>query len=124
MRNPMIELPALVFLLFFSWFPSARALDVDDLAELVGYTMVAFSNVRGDFEGADFDKPVALDNRMVFEFTTYNYAYAYRPAVAVFARTLTPEEIQRFGGKNIPKKPITLYKLVIEDDVYDVRRIR
>jgi hypothetical protein len=81
--------------------------------DLVGYTCIDCSNVVGDFEGADFDKPIKLDNGMVFEFQEYNYTYSYRPEVAVFYKQLS------YGGRNY-----NLYKLLIEDDIYDVVRIR
>jgi hypothetical protein len=92
---------------------SAHAIEVDDLDELEGFTLVVKSTVVGDFEGADFDKLVKLDNGMVFEFQSYNYEYAYRPSAAVFARAL------KYQGK-----AVSLYKLVIEDTIYDVMRIR
>jgi len=79
----------------------------------VGYTAGASTNVVGEFEGADFDKPVKLDNGMIFEFTEYNYTYSYRPDVIVFARAAT------FQGRSV-----TLYKFMIEDELYDARRVR
>ena len=39
-----------------------------DREEIVGYLAVASTNVVGDFEGADFDKLVELDNGMIFRF--------------------------------------------------------
>ena len=82
-------------------------------AKLVGYTAIVSTHVVGEFEGADFDKPVKLDNGMIFEFTEYNYTYSYRPDVIVFARAAT------FQGRSV-----TLYKLMIEDELYDARRVR
>jgi hypothetical protein len=84
-----------------------------DVCDLEGYTCIVCTNVVGEFEGADFDKPVKLDNGMIFEFNEYNYTYSYRPEVAVFASTL-----------NYQSKRLTVYKLWIEDEVYDVTRIR
>jgi hypothetical protein len=84
-----------------------------DACDLVGYTCIDCSNVVGDFEGADFDKPIKLDNGMVFEFQEYNYTYSYRPEVAVFYKQVS------YGGRNY-----NLYKLLIEDEIYDVVRIR
>jgi len=87
--------------------------DAADLSQIVGYTAVTSTNVAGDFEGADVDKLVKLDNGMIFEFTEYNYSYSYRPDVVVFARVTT------FQGRSV-----TLYKLMIEDELYDARRVR
>lgn len=120
-RFAITILAALSF--FFAQTP-ATALDAHDLEDLLGYTMVAHTNVKGDFEGADFDKLVALDNGMIFEFSTYSYTYAYRPAVAIFARTVSPDELRRRGIPNVSARPITLYKLVIDEEIYDVTRIR
>ena len=87
--------------------------DASDLSEIVGYSAIVSTNVSGEFEGADFDKPVKLDNGMIFEFTEYNYTYSYRPDVIIFARSTT------FQGRSM-----TLYKLLIEDELYDVTRVR
>ena len=95
----------------------------DTLSELVGYTIIAASNVRGDFEGASTDKPVKLDNGMVFEFTEDEYAYSYRPSAVVFARVISIEELSKLLKKPATR-PITPYKLVVEDEIYDVRRIK
>jgi hypothetical protein len=95
--------------------PRARAIDADEFDELEGYTVLACTHATGELEGADFDKPVKLDNGMIFEFQTYSYFYDYRPAVVVFAQTV------QYQGKSL-----TLYKLVIadENEVFDVIRIR
>jgi len=87
--------------------------DAAKLAEIVGYTAIAASNVTGQFEGADFDKPVKLDNGMIFEFHEYNYSYSYRPDVIVFARSGTSQGTS-----------VTLYELLIEDELYSVSRLR
>ena len=39
--------------------------DVNDLNELLGYTVIAVTNVDGTFDGADFGKLVKLDNGIV-----------------------------------------------------------
>jgi len=102
---------------------TALALDASDLEQLLGYTMISASNVDGDFEGADFDKVVKLENGMIFQFTEYNYSYAYRPDVAVFAKEVTLRPTNAKGAQSVPKR-IVIYKLVIDDDIYDVRRVR
>jgi hypothetical protein len=94
----------------------AHAIEPSELAQLVGYTIIDSSSVTGDFEGADFDKVVKLDNGMIFEFQSYDYFYAFRPEVVIFAKKVTLST-----GKDFIN-----YKLVIEDgdEVYDVIRIR
>src|SRR5439155_3151133 len=91
----------------------AASCDASGLSQIVGYTALTSTNVAGDFEGADYDKPVKLDNGMIFEFTEHNYTYSYRPDVIVFARAAT------FQGRSV-----TMYKLLIEDELYDARRVR
>ena len=88
------------------------ALEADDLCQLEGYTIVACTNVVGEFEGADFDKLVELDNGMIFRFQEYNYTYAYRPSCTICARMI------EYEGKEL-----LLYMLVIEDEVYSVTRV-
>ena len=71
------------------------------------------SNVAGDFEGADFDKQVRLDNGMNFEFSENNYSYSYRPEVVILSRTAINQ------GRSV-----TIYKLLIDDELYDATRLR
>lgn len=92
---------------------SVYALDAGDFSEVVGYVVLETTNVKGTFNGAEHDKLVALDNGMIFEFAEYQYAYAYRPDVVVFAKKVT------YQGRDL-----ILYKLLIEDDFYDVRRVK
>lgn len=101
-----------------------QALEADDFTDLEGFTIIEVTTVEGDFEGADFDKPVLLDNGMIFEFTEYNYTYSYRPTVVIFARIFSIEELRRLKLRSTPTKPITLYKLLIEDELYDASRVR
>lgn len=90
-----------------------RQCAADDLEEIVGYLAVTASNVAGDFEGADFDKTVKLDNGMIFEFQEYKYSYSYRPRVIVFATSVT-----------VATGKVAVYKLLIDDELYDVTRVR
>src|SRR5262245_56629968 len=53
-------------LLLLAYGTCATALDADDLSALVGYTIVAATNVDGEFEGAEFGKLVKLENGMMF----------------------------------------------------------
>ncbi len=50
---------------------------------------------------------------MIFQFNEYNYSYSYRPDVAVLAKKVT------FGGKSL-----IIWKLIIEDEIYDVVRVK
>ena len=94
---------------------TSETLDVDSLGELIGYTILAASTVSGDFDGADYDKLVKLDNGMTFEFEEYSYSYSYRPAAVVLGKAI---DIPGAGRRTV------IYKLVVDDEIYDVRRIR
>ena len=100
-------------IILFTSFKTESRNTIDDLCELVGYTCIDCSNVVGDFEGADFEKLVKLDNGMIFEFNEYNYSYSYRPEVAIFAME-----------RNYKGESHIMYKLVIEDEIYDCFRLR
>lgn len=110
MRQKKLIVVGLACLLFACFSSSVYALDADDLTELVGYTIIASSSVVGNFEGADYDELVELDNGMIFRFREYNYSYSYRPTAIVFAYAYSDS--------------IILYKLVIDDELYDVDRVR
>lgn len=84
-----------------------------DLCDIVGYTCLTCTNVVGEFEGADYEKIIKLENGMIFEFNEYNNAYAYQPEVAVFYNQFM------YGGREL-----TTYKLWIEEEMYDVTRIK
>lgn len=123
-RTLRMSVAGIIFVGFLCMSRSVVALDADDFSELVGFTIVATTNVTGDFEGADFDKQVALDNGMIFTFSTYSYTYSYRPSAVILARTFTIDEMRHLGVKPLPTQPITTYKLIIDDEIYDVRRVR
>jgi hypothetical protein len=78
----------------------ADSISIDELSRVVGYTVLAITQARGSFDGADYDKAIALDNGWVFEFREYGYSYAYRPEVVIFGK----------GSQ---------YKLLINGHVYD-----
>jgi hypothetical protein len=113
-------LPALALSLFVCC--SALGIDADS-TELEGYTLVANTRVTGQFEGADPDKPVALDNGMIFNLSGYSYTYSYAPRVAIFAITYTAEQARQMGIKDATG-PMTLYKLLIKEKFYRAFRLR
>ena len=85
---------------------------------------MAATHVDGSFEGADYDRPVLLDNGLLFKFRTYHYHYAYHPQAIVLAQQTTADELRKMGLKPLSEKPLTTYKLIIDDEVYDVSRVR
>jgi hypothetical protein len=100
------------------------SIDTDKLADLVGYTIVAATHVDRSFEGADYDKPVLLGNGWLFKFSSYHYHYAYHPSAIVLAKLTTADELRKMGIKPVSEQPIATHKLIIDDDVYDVNRVR
>jgi TonB family protein len=70
-------------------------------------SLIAESYVKGSFEGSD--KPIVLDNGMIFEASNYHYHYAYHPEATVL--------VTRFRG-------VALYKVIIDDEIYDCHRLR
>lgn len=111
MKAKTLAITALVALVFAT--TAFARLKARDFRKLVGYTVIEITNVVGNFEGADFDKPVVLDNGMVFKFNEYNYSYSYRPDVVVMAKKVT-----------VGKDSALLWKLIIEDELYDVTRVK
>lgn len=70
-------------------------------------SLVAETHVKDSFEGSD--KPIVLDNGMIFEASNYHYHYAYRPEATVL--------VTRFRG-------VALYRIIIDDEIYDCHRLR
>jgi len=87
--------------------------DADDLCDLEGFTVVECTNVNGDFDGADVGKAVTLANGMIFTFETVSVEVDIDPAAVLLARRVT------YQGRQV-----TVYKLLIDDEVYDVMRVR
>jgi hypothetical protein len=84
----------------------------DDICDLDGYTMIACTSAEGEVEG-ESGEIIKLYNGMIFELEDYNYNYSYSPDVGIFARELS-----------LSGKEVVVYKLVIEDEIYDASRIR
>ena len=101
----------------------ASAIDASELSEYVGYTVLAFTHVDGDFDGADFDKRVRLENGWVFEFSVHQDRHAYRPDVIVLAKRYTAADLARLGV-HTSIASIVHYILLIGGESYSVQRIR
>lgn len=103
---------------------SAFALDAGDFGEVEGYTVITTTQVDGEFHGAEHDRPVILQNGMIFKFTEYSYSYSYSPDVVVFAQHHSADDLKKMGIRNPPVRGITNYKLLIDDEFYDAGRVR
>ena len=120
-----MKIPAAIvsFMLLLTNIASADSISVSKLSKVVGYTVLEVTQARGSFDGADYGKPIALDNGWIFEFREYGYSYAYRPDVVVFAKRVSDEELRRSGLKP-SATPMILYKLLIDGEFYDASRVR
>ena len=106
----------LIALLCLGTFSSgAIALDAGDFADLVGFTVVASSRLKGDYYGAAPGNPIVLENGMRFSFSVPFSTYSYRPAAVVFARL----DAARAGEAPSPGA----YKVLVQDKFYSARRI-
>lgn len=92
---------------------TASAMDVSDFRGVVGYTVVAVTQVSHSFEGCDFDKPIRFDNGWTLTCSSFGYSFAFRPDAAIFAR-----EFSHGGTRYLS------IKVLIDDDFYDMRPIR
>ena len=91
---------------------SNRADLSDDICDLDGYTMIGCSSTEGEVNG-ESGEIIKLYNGMIFELNDYHYNYSYSPDVGIFATKFD------YQGKSH-----LMYKLVIEDEIYDAGRIR
>ncbi len=91
----------------------AAALDAADLGRLVGFTIVAYTSVKGEYAGAAAKAPVELENGMAFQLSATFSTYAYRPRAVVFAKS-----------ENSPAGNTTTYRLLVENELYEAKRIR
>jgi hypothetical protein len=92
---------------------SAKAIDASDFDDLVGYTIVAVTQVNDEFEGCDHDKRIRFDNGWTLTCSEYSYSYAYRPDAVIFA-------------KSFPYRGTTYWmlKALIDDEFYDMEPVR
>ena len=90
----------------------AFALDASDFNGMEGWTVAAVTNVRGDFEGCDFDKRVRFDNGWTLTCSTYSYSYAYHPDAVIFAKSVT-----------VRGRAYWMVKALIDGELYDMELI-
>lgn len=92
---------------------SSMAIDASDFDDLLGYTIVAVTQVQDEFEGCDHDKRIRFDNGWTLTCAEYSYSYAYRPDAVIFA-------------KSFPFKGATYWmlKALIDDEFYDMEPVR
>lgn len=91
---------------------SARAFDASDFSGMEGWTIAAVTQVRGEFEGCDFDRTIRFDNGWRLTCSEYSYSYSYRPDAVIFAKTI------QLRGRSY-----WMVKALIDDEFYDMAPI-
>lgn len=89
------------------------AFDTSDFDDVLGYTVVAVTQVEDDFEGCDFDKKIRFDNGWTLTCSSYSYSYSYRPDAVLFAKTLVYRGVNYWA-----------IKVIIDDEIYDMQPVR
>lgn len=101
--------------------PVAWADLADELEDLVGYTIVDSKTIagwyddddkgEGSFEGCEHGRIIVFTDNKKLTCAEYGYQYVYRPTAIIL-------------GKEISYRGQSFYdfKMVVEDEVYDMRR--
>jgi hypothetical protein len=123
MRMGRLLLAGAVAVALLGGSPDLGAIEPDQFDELVGFTVLAATEISGVADGDDESSVVQLANGMRYDLGEDANACRYEPT-AVFALTLDPAQMKRLKPQSKAKVPVTLYKLLIEDQLYDAYRIR
>jgi len=96
----------------FAMLLMAKTVDANcssELTNLEGYTIIAATQVEGDFEGCDFDKVIRFTDGKRLRCSSYSYTYAYMPDAIIFGKRST-----------VQGKSFLSIKVLIEDEVFDM----
>lgn len=109
----------MIFSLLFA--TNAFAGLADELDPLIGYTIIDSKTIKGwyddneseegAFKGCKHGRVIVFTDNKVLRCAQYGYQYAYRPTAVILAKELT------YQGKSFYD-----YKMVVEDEIYDMRR--
>lgn len=101
--------------------PVAWADLADELEDLVGYTIVDSKTIGGwyddddkgdgSFEGCEHGRVIVFTDNKKLTCAEYGYQYAYRPTAIILAKEIS------YKGRSFYD-----FKMVVEDEVYDMRR--
>lgn len=89
------------------------------LEKNVGWTIIDSKTIKGfrdkskksdSFEGCDYDRVIYFTDGTTVTCTSYGYQYAYMPTAIILGKALN------YQGKNM-----TMYKMIVENDEYDIR---
>jgi hypothetical protein len=100
--------------------PMARSDVTNELEDLIGYTIVESKTIESwyeddekddSFEGCSHDRVIVFTDNTTLTCTEYGYQYAYRPTAIILAKEIS------YQGKSSYD-----FKMVVEDEIYDMRR--
>ena len=99
---------------------SAQADLADELDNLIGYTIVDSKTIKGwydddekgngAFKGCKYGRVIVFTDNKSLTCAEYGYQYAYRPTAIILTKEIS------YKGKSFYD-----YKMIVEDDVYDMR---
>ena len=100
---------------------TARADLADELDDLIGYTILDSKTVaswydddekeEGAFKGFKHGRVIVFTDNKTLTCAEYGYQYAYRPTAIILAKEVS------YQGKSFYD-----FKMIVEDEVYDMRR--
>lgn len=100
---------AVIFGLYLH-LPVALAVDVSDFAGMEGWSIVAVTQVDGEFEGCDFDKIIRFMDGTALRCGTFSYTYSFMPRAVIFAK-----------GVSVKGKAFYAIKALIGDKIYNMQ---
>ena len=99
---------------------SAHADLADELENLVGYTIIDSKTIErwydddekdDAFNGCNYGRVIVFTDNTALTCAEYGYQYAYRPTAIILAKEIS------YQGKSFYD-----YKMIVEDEIYDMRR--
>ena len=102
-------------------FPALVEADLaDELDDLVGYTIVASKTIvrwydnndadEGSFNGCSHGRVIVFSDGTGLTCAEYGYQYAYRPTAVILAKEISIQGKSHYD-----------LKMVVEDEIYDMR---
>lgn len=111
----------LIFVIFASLAALPAHADLaDELDDLVGYTIIASKTIDrwndddekdDSFNGCSHGRVIVFTDNTTLTCAEYGYQYAYRPTAIILAKEIS------YQGKSFYD-----FKMVVEDEIYDMRR--
>lgn len=103
----------------------AKADLADKLSKLVGYIIIDSKTIKawyddddgdgekaeGSFKGCKNGRVIVFEDNKVLTCAQYGYQYSYRPTAIILAKSMAYQNTTVYE-----------YKMVVEDEIYDMRR--